>query len=112
MNHDPDRERLQIPALLWMAPQGWERLLLDCHAEVVALDPDYYALSLRCDSGALVLIIQPSLAADDRLADLDAAVERYQDWSKTVCAICGAPGRWHRIGDKWGTRCRAHWGDL
>ena len=112
MNYDPDRERLQIPALLWMAPLGWERLLLDCHAEIVAFDSTYYVLDIRSKFGVLELIIQPSLAVPaGESARLYEALERYQEWSKTVCERCGAPGRWRRRGDSWGTRCRTHWSD-
>lgn len=72
---------------------GWTQLILNCHNELVQLDPDYTILQIKQKLGGLRYYVQPSRKDDrDLWEKMHDIVRRYENLSYKTCEDTGAPG--------------------
>jgi hypothetical protein len=64
---------------------GWDKLVADAHAEIVAIDPNYRAAQVKTKFGGLRLYLDGEL-------EIQPIIEKYEQLSYTICEICGASG--------------------
>jgi chromosome condensin MukBEF complex kleisin-like MukF subunit len=71
--------------------KGWHRLVLDCHRELIALDPDYVPAQIKQKFGGLRFYYDTN--SDDATAQkMRETVKRYEELSLTTCEVTGGEG--------------------
>lgn len=110
----------QMLDMLWCSPPGWDGLLGEFHQRALEVDPQYHCEDIREKWGALRLSLtpDPSLIAgkpcdhaeyDRRWWTLFTEVmDPIKEASKTVCALCGAPGRQVTVNRWVSVQCGNH----
>ena len=81
--------------------EGWYQIVIDCHKELEAIDPDYELCQVKEKFGSLRYYYDPSdLSFRDAM---DAVVAKYQKMSEQTCEVTGEPGvlmksigRWYK----------------
>ena len=72
--------------------RGWYQLIVDCDAELAAIDPGYQILQIKEKFGGLRYYIQPS-GSDQAIADqLNEITTRYEKLAQETCEDTGRPG--------------------
>lgn len=78
-------------------PLGWNDLVEQMHAEIVALDPDYMVAQTKEKFGGLRFYIDISSDVTDEVRDeIETIVEFYEAKSYGVCQDCGDKGTQER----------------
>jgi hypothetical protein len=76
--------------------QGWYKLVLDCHNEIVRIDPEYRIHQIKEKFGSLRYYFELSesywqIPKDQRI-DLTPVIAKYEAISKETCEATGRPG--------------------
>lgn len=69
---------------------GWGDILMKCHAELLAIDPDYEVCQIKEKFGMLRYYFNPSKPEYSR--KMQDVAFRYESESQYVCEVCGEPG--------------------
>ncbi|MBN7481038.1 hypothetical protein [Mycobacteroides abscessus] len=72
-------------ASIWV-PEGWTDLMLELHAALVAVSPDFAYAQIKQKFGELRVYVSGATA---EARDLITAAEVA---SRTICEVCGTPG--------------------
>lgn len=73
--------------------EGWYQIVLDCDAELTALDPDYSILQIKEKFGGLRYYCVPSQMSDDDMRQrMEAVVSKYEEIAAKTCEATGLPG--------------------
>ena len=93
--------------------EGWYRLVLDCHNEIVRIDPEYTIHQIKEKFGALRYYCELSESywetpVDER-ATINAVIARYEAISRVTCEATGksgvlmkSPGGWFKtLNPEW-----------
>lgn len=93
--------------------EGWYKLALQCHIELLNADPDYKILQIKEKFGALRFYIEPSeeyyQTPEGEKTNLNAIIARYEALSRVTCEATGqsgvlmkSPGGWYRtLNPQW-----------
>ena len=95
--------QLQIEALkeriepnYWRAidvDEGWYQLVVDCHTELVAIDPHYGIFQVKEKFGGLRYYAKPSNMDDKHtLIRIGDIISKYEDIAWSTCSATGKPG--------------------
>lgn len=76
--------------------QGWYNLVLQCHIELLNIDPFYRIFQIKEKFGSLRYYIEPSedyweTPQDERIA-LTAIIAKYEAMSRVTCELTGQNG--------------------
>ena len=70
--------------------EGWFQIVLDCHKELEAIDPEYAPLQIKEKFGELRYYYEPS---NQLLREsMDAVIRKYEQISRQTCEVTGKPG--------------------
>lgn len=82
--------------------EGWYRIILNCDAELTAIDPDYRILQIKEKFGVLRYYFSPSENCDKlTFMKMKDVVHRYEDESRRTCEATGKPGVMMRSVGGW-----------
>ena len=70
--------------------EGWFQIVLDCHKELEALDPEYKLLQIKEKFGGLRYYFQPSNL--DVWDEMNKVVSKYEEIASRTCEVTGKPG--------------------
>jgi hypothetical protein len=95
--------QLQIEALkeriepnYWRAidvDEGWYQLVVDCHTELVAIDPHYGIFQVKEKFGGLRYYVKQSNPDDkDTFKRIQSIVAKYEAIAAVTCEATGKPG--------------------
>ena len=70
---------------------GWTDIVLNCHNELNAIDPEYTPYQIKQKYGWLRYYYGTIVAGDEAKKMLDI-VNKYEQMSSTICEITGDPG--------------------
>lgn len=93
--------------------EGWYKLVLDCHNEIVRIDPEYRIHQIKEKFGALRYYCELSdsyweTPVDERVT-INAVIARYEAISRVTCEATGksgvlmvSPGGWYKtLNPEW-----------
>lgn len=73
--------------------QGWHRLVVDCDAELTALDPGYRIEQIKEKFGGLRYYFRPSDKCDKlTFLRMKETIYKYEGIARQTCEITGKPG--------------------
>lgn len=75
--------------------EGWYKLVLDCHLELVKIDPDYRVLQIKQKFGELRYYYEPSQEYWEEYKTVSSMAKissKYENLSKTTCEATGGSG--------------------
>lgn len=84
--------------------EGWYQIVLDCDAELTALDPDYSILQIKEKFGGLryYTMLSDQANGDPELRDkIDAVITKYENLALQTCEATGRPGVMMRSVGGW-----------
>lgn len=85
------RLKIKAPYLPYIeVDEGWYQLVLDCDAELSAIDPKYDLLQVKEKFGGLRYYFQPSDSSCRE--QMDAVVAKYEQLASKTCEATGKPG--------------------
>ena len=76
---------------------GWFQLINMCHAELVALDPEYVIMQIKDKFGGMRYYISSEMVLDDELGGIYSVIGKYEALSFTTDIKTG-----ERISVDWG----------
>jgi hypothetical protein len=88
------KERFAPGWLKWIdVGEGWYQLVIDCHNELLAIDPTYQIEQIKEKYGGLRYYCSPgnSLDVDSRQA-MEDVIRKYEELSFKTCEATGRPG--------------------
>ena len=93
--------------------KGWYRLVLDCHNEIVRIDPEYRIHQIKEKFGALRYYCELSESywetpADERVT-IDAVIARYEAISRVTCEATGKSGVLMKSPSGWFKTLNPEW---
>jgi len=80
-------------------PRGWDTIVLELHAKLVAIYPEYQILQTKEKFGALRFYVR------DMVGNGFAFIEETEERSKKTCENCGKPGKLRDDGHWLTTLC-------
>lgn len=73
--------------------EGWYRLVVDCHTELVAIDPNYVIFQIKEKFAGLRFYVSPSNDTTALQKDLmHSIIEKYEIISQKTCEATGKEG--------------------
>jgi len=93
--------------------EGWYKLALQCHIELLNADPDYKILQIKEKFGALRFYVEPSeeyyQTPEGEKTNLNAIIAKYEALSRVTCEATGesgvmmqSPGGWYKtLNPQW-----------
>jgi len=73
--------------------EGWYQIVLDCDAELTALDPDYSILQIKEKFGGLRYYFRPSEKCDKlTFLKMKDVIYKYEKLARQTCEATGKPG--------------------
>lgn len=76
--------------------EGWYKLVLQCHIELLNADPDYRIHQIKEKFGALRFYVEPSEeyweTPEGEKTNINAIIARYEALSRVTCEATGRPG--------------------
>lgn len=69
---------------------GWYDLIIQCHKELLAIDPNYVPVQIKEKFGGLRFYFDTS-ETDDRI-EMHRIVSKYEKLSYTICEVSGRQG--------------------
>lgn len=88
---------------------GWGDIIRRCHAELLAMDPEYVIVQIKEKFGMLRYYFTPS--KHEYFAPMEEVSFRYEKESVHICEVCGKDGALRRnkgIGAHARTVCEDH----
>lgn len=84
------RSRISEPYFKYIdCNQGWHQIIVDCHKELVAIDPDYILFQVKEKLGGLRYYIDSSTKDYYAMRDV---IDKYERLSLQTCEYTGEPG--------------------
>jgi hypothetical protein len=71
--------------------EGWHQIVLDCHKELLAIDPNYIPLQVKEKFGGLRYYIEISDSCREPKA-LGKIISKYEEIAARTCEATGGPG--------------------
>lgn len=72
---------------------GWEKIVIDCDAELALIDPNYEILQVKQKFGGLRFYYKPSDSSDSGIRlEMDEVVRKYEAIADRTCEETGLPG--------------------
>ena len=76
--------------------EGWYKLVLDCHNEILRIDPEYRIHQIKEKFGALRYYFELSESywetPKDKRTDLTPIISKYEAMSRVTCELTGQNG--------------------
>lgn len=73
--------------------EGWYKIVVDCDAELTALDPDYQLEQIKEKFGGLRYYFRPSEKCDKlTFLEMKEVVYKYEALARQTCEATGKPG--------------------
>lgn len=75
--------------------EGWYQIVVDCDAEITALDPDYRIQQIKEKFGGLryYIMLSDQANGNPELRDkIDAVIIKYENLARQTCEATGRPG--------------------
>lgn len=93
--------------------EGWYKLVLDCHNEIVRIDPEYRIHQIKEKFGSLRYYFELSesywqIPKDQRI-DLTPVIAKYEAISKETCEATGRPGVLMQSPNGWFKTLNPRW---
>ena len=80
---------MEVHGLHTECGEGWYPLVLQCHNELLALDPDYRPAQIKEKFGTLRFYFDTKEGLWD---EMQAIVTKHEKMSAVTCEVCGEPG--------------------
>ncbi|MFZ9715907.1 MAG: hypothetical protein ACO3CH_00430 [Ilumatobacteraceae bacterium] len=81
--------------------EGWHTLVIDCHLELWAIDPNYSILQIKEKFGTLRYYFSPSEPMAHLRKEMNKVVAVYESVSSYKCEKCGDMGATLRNRNRW-----------
>lgn len=93
--------------------EGWYKLVLDCHNEIVRIDPEYRIFQIKEKFGVLRYYFELSESywqtPKDQRIDLTPVIARYEAISRVTCEATGRPGVLMQSPNGWFKTLNPRW---